>query len=61
MKTNKIFLKVKNLLKSIIYNNFAASAKASCNAFGTVALLALANALAEAAEAITKYNKSQCF
>ncbi|EDX0899914.1 hypothetical protein V6525_004764 [Salmonella enterica] len=49
MKTNKIFLKVKNLLKSIIYNNFAASAKASCNAFGTVALLALANALAEAA------------
>lgn len=59
MKTNKIFLKVKNLLKSIRCKNFAASAKAFCNASGTSALLALANALAEAAEPITKNNKSQ--
>ncbi|EDS0772157.1 hypothetical protein GRZ17_004751 [Salmonella enterica] len=59
MKINTIFLKLKNLLKSKTCNNLAASAKAFCNAFGTPALLALANALAEAAEPITNIEKSQ--
>ncbi|EGM4289805.1 hypothetical protein IRS43_004007 [Salmonella enterica] len=59
MKIKTIFLKLKNLLKSKICNNFAASAKAFCNAFGTPALLAFANALAEAAEPITNIEKSQ--
>ncbi|EEA8076050.1 MULTISPECIES: hypothetical protein [Enterobacteriaceae] len=48
MKIKTIFLKLKNLLKSKICNKSTASAKAFCNAFGTPALLALANALAEA-------------
>ncbi|EBI3997582.1 hypothetical protein D3561_23460 [Salmonella enterica] len=59
MKIKTIFLKLKNLLKSKIYKKLAASAKAFCNAFGTPALLALANALAEAAEPITNIEKSQ--
>lgn len=59
MKIKTIFLKLKNLLKSKTCNEFAASAKAFCNAFGTLALLALANALAEAAEPITNIEKSQ--
>ncbi|WP_437749949.1 hypothetical protein ACRYSL_22515 (plasmid) [Enterobacter mori] len=49
MKIKAKFLAVKNLLKSKACTKCAASAKAHCNAFGTTALLALANALAEAA------------
>lgn len=48
MKIKTILLNVKNSLKSYRCNKFSASAKACCNAFGTTALLALANALAEA-------------
>ena len=59
MKIKTIFLKLKNLLKSKICNKSTASAKAFCNAFGTPALLALANALAEAVELITNIEKSQ--
>lgn len=59
MKIRTIFLKSKNLLKSNRYVKFTASAKAFCNAFGTSALLALANALAEAVEPITYIEKSQ--
>lgn len=59
IKVKKIFFAVKNLLKSAACNKSAASAKAYCNAFGTLALLALADALAEAAEHIIKKCKSQ--
>lgn len=59
MKSKAKFLAVKNLLKSKACTKCAASAKAHCNAFGTAALLALANALAEAAELITKRQESQ--
>lgn len=60
MKIKTILLNVKNALKSYRCNKFSASAKACCNAFGTTALLALANALAEAVEPITNNKKSQC-
>ena len=59
IKVKQIFFAVKNLLKSAACNKPTASAKAYCNAFGTLALLALADALAEAAEPIIKKCKSQ--
>ena len=59
MKIKKILLNVKNDLKSYRCKKFAASAKVCCNAFGTTALLALANTLAEAAKPITNNKKSQ--